>query len=87
MIQVIDKIRYLSKDRNSIIDTNEILNLAFRQFVENVKNESRGINTQGYSVKITINGVVKKGADSNLTLDFDCENREISEMVKKKLSK
>ncbi len=87
MIQVIDKIKYLPKDKNSFIDANELLNMGFKTFVENIKKKSRLINTNGNLVKVILTCDVKRNTNSTIKMEIECEDNAISEMVRKELSK
>lgn len=86
MIKVIDKIKYLPKDKSSFIDANEIINIGFKQFVENIEKKSRTINTNGKYVTVSLICDVKRHSNSTIQMQIECEDADISEMVRKELS-
>jgi hypothetical protein len=85
MIQVIDKIKYLPKSsKKSLIDENEVKNLAFKKIVKNIKQKVKSISTFDEKPIITITG---KPSDENIQISItNCEDdfilKSINEVLK-----
>lgn len=86
MITVIDKIQYLPKDRNSILDVNELTNQAHRLMVDEIKKATRKINSQGKTATVTVTGRVKKGVSKNdFNVSVVCEDDDLRHAIEKTL--
>ena len=88
MIQVIDKISYMSKSsKDSFIDTNEFLNMAYKRVVEDIKTKMKKINSNGKSATVTITGkVIQKDTVIDIKIT-NCTDEDFLETIQTALNK
>lgn len=88
MINVIDRIQYLPKDRSSILDVNEITNHAHKMIVDNIKKTVRRVNTHGHRATVTVTGKVQKSSTrNNFSVKIECEDEAVKSAIHDAITK
>lgn len=86
MINFIDKVQYLSPNRNELVDMNTILNDQYKDIIDDLKKKARRINTNGYSATVTIKGRVSAtNSQTNISFDIKCESDEVAKSIEQAL--
>jgi hypothetical protein len=84
MVNVVDRIQYLPKDRSSILDVNEIMNKAYRMVVDRIKERTRRVDTKGNRATVTVTGRVQKNqTNTKFNVSVECEDEEVKQAIAK----
>lgn len=87
MIKVIDRLKYLPKDKKSILDGNEVMNLSFKSIVENIKKKAKRINTNGKLVTVEVVGTIKKTNPKIEVVVKNCDDEALIKKIQSELLK
>lgn len=86
MVQLVDRVTYLPKDRTSLIDLNSEFNRIFKANLEEIKKKAQRINTANERVVITVTGRLSKNQSSNkINFEVACESEELKNKIVKAL--